>query len=271
MKQSSKTSHRKSYKQSGGMQTWSDAMANGIKNASKNFRVGHKWYRVGVLSTLFYAEAIHNKLALDRLIEAIDDRCQTIGIYLKEVSSKDFDELEHNTRLIFIKQDLKEQTTYGTLLDNIVNGKMDEDFKKYYASFRYTKLADRTPDGDIFRKSISKEQRQKYKKKYSVDEVMNDIAGESSKKTYKSNYTKPSRRKSKPKERPVYHQRPDIIFDKDKNDIRPRHYKESKPKKHHSKHRKHHSKHRKHHRKHKKKSIGKRATRSKSFFMKKVA
>lgn len=259
-----KTSHSKSNKQSGGVQTWSSVMANGIRDASKNFRVRHKWYRIGALSSLFYAEAIKNQLALNRLIEAIDDRCQKMGIYLKEVSSKDFDELEINTRLIFIKQDLKEQTTYGTLLNNITSGKMDEDFKKYYASFRYTKLANHKEDGDIFRQSIPKKERQKYKQTYTIDEVMNDIADKPPKRSK-------SKRRSAPKQRPVYHARPEIVFTKAKNSIRPRHYKEHTKRRRHHKHHKH-SKHRKHHKtKNHKKKERKRATRSKSFFMKRVA
>jgi hypothetical protein len=181
---------KKSYTQSGG--GWKKSMTRGIQAASDKFRVKSKWYHVGILSTSWYASAIKNKFSINILIDEIDKRCQKLGIYLREISSKDYDNLKKNTRYIFLKQDLKEKTEYDVLLQNIKDGKLDKDFEKYYSSFKYTKFARQTETGNIFRKSVPLKIKEKYKKDISINNMIEDL--ENIKETGRS------KRKSKRKE-----------------------------------------------------------------------
>ena len=164
------------YIQSGG--NWEEHIREGIRDASSKYRVKQKWYHVGALKGMAYAEEFQHILEFDVLIEAIADRCRRLGIYLREISSKDFDDLRKYTRIIFLKQDLKDESDYGSLLKNIRKGKLDKDFDKYYSYFKYTRHANRGQRGDIFRDSVKDKTKERYKVDYKEDDVIKEIEDE---------------------------------------------------------------------------------------------
>ena len=220
------------YIQSGG--NWEEHIREGIKDASSKYRVKQKWYHVGALKGMAYAEEFHHKLKFDILIEAIVNRCRRLGIYLREVSSKDFDDLRKYTRIIFLKQDLKDKSDYAILLQNIRKGKLDKDFDKYYSYFKYTIHANKGQQGDIFRHSVKGNTKEKYKVDYKEEDAIKEIEDElinninykiKKDKHKKRSSVKPKRRHSKPKRRHTKPKRRD-----------------SKPKRRHTKPKRRHSK-----------------------------
>lgn len=167
---------KKRYNQSGG--TWKDEMKRGIRKASDQYRHKQKWYHMGpIASASNFIITKRNDQLMSQLIDAIEKRCQKMNIHLSEVSSKDFEKLSFYTRLIFLKQDLKQKSEYDILLKRIEHGKLDKDFKKYYKSFRYTKHSKKDVDG-LFRKSVSKSLRKKYEKHRDERDLFKDIEKE---------------------------------------------------------------------------------------------
>ncbi len=187
------------FKQNGG--TWKKSIKRGIRKASDQYINKKKWYHSIPLADVGnYVATKRTSILLSRLADAIAVRCKKMNIFLQEVSSKDFEKLTFNTRLIFLKQDFKQQMTYDVLLKRIENGDLDSDFEKYYASFKYTKHSKHDIDG-MFRKSISKSVRNKYHKNIGEKELFEDIDKEYidtySSKKHKRN--KKKRKKSKRK------------------------------------------------------------------------
>lgn len=178
--------------QNGG--TWKHSIKRGIRKASDQYRYKQRWYHMGPIASAgnFFATKINNKL-MSQLADAIDIRCKKMNIYLSEVSSDDFEKLTFYTRLIFLKQDLKQKTTYDELLSNIEKGKLDTDFAKYYEAFKYTKHSKPDPDG-LFRKSIPKEIRKAYSKHRDEKDLFEDIEKE-----HLDKYTHVNKRTSKRK------------------------------------------------------------------------
>ena len=143
------------FKQTGG--GWEDIVKQGIQDASDHYRTKSKFYHVGPLGLTKYGTMFVNRAQLNILVGAINDQLKIkFNTDLSKVSSNDYEMLRKKTRLFILKQDLREESTYKTLLDNIRNGKLDNDFKKYYKQFGYAKPDD-SKEITLFRQSTSKQ------------------------------------------------------------------------------------------------------------------
>jgi hypothetical protein len=153
---------------------WTDAIKNGIKNASSQYIAKNKWYHISILSVLKYKSIVQKNSYLNTLVNLIDERCKKLNINLKEVSNKDFNKLAEATRFIFLKQDFKNQTDFKTLSQSITDGKLDNDFNKYYYPFKYTKNI-KTNSYELFRKSIDNNIKKKYNKSFNYTKELEGL------------------------------------------------------------------------------------------------
>lgn len=140
--------------QSGG--GWHYHVRKGIKEASHHYRTQNKLYYISILTSLKYLRMFRNRKRLDTIISELDTRLKEIlNLDLSRVSSQDYSKLQKNTRLMFLKQDLIGDSKYNILLDNLRSGKLDQDLKKFYQEFSYSKVTDNT-EYKLFRESANK-------------------------------------------------------------------------------------------------------------------